>query len=722
MKFYHQVGTILLVLFAATARAEDTDAFLAGQGFPGSAFTLKAEWHEAAGGRLVTGYSLQPANSNVRIDVYRDGDRLLTDAERAALGIQPKDWASTTASTMAEHPAAKNTAKEIQPHPRGLALTTAIETLALPPYSPEKTIQRDATTGPQEKPANQIGDLRPFVEPISVDGKGTSLGQWHDLPGDGKIWRAAVLAPGATGQRLHLAHYALPADAQLTVYDPASPAEAFALSGSGDDHWLPTIFNEEVVVEIVVPIDADRAAVAISIDQTAHIYAPLSTFQKAAGACNLDVSCYPDWADTALGVCGIGTVTSTGALFCTATLVTDTDNCSTTPYILTAHHCVGGPGGTRGADNLECYWFFQTPSCAGTPPSLALVPRTTGGGDYLAGAGGTGSTGGGNDFTLIRLHNNPPNGVTYVGWSAVDPPLATETTDIHHPQGTYKRISFGTLTDTANPFSDDYHEVTWHNGTTEPGSSGSPLFRTDTQQIIGQLWGGGASCVNLLEPDYFGRFSLTYPVVQAYLDPGPNECGFSAAVLATSESLPQAEITVSLSRAAGPSGLTIDYDASPGTALAGSDFTPVSGTLSFATGESTASFSIPLFQDFHADDGVTILLSLSNPSCGMVSASVGTATLAILDDDPDTDGDGLSDYDEINGVFGPATNPNRADSDGDGLSDYEEILDPYGYDTDPNNPDTDDDGIPDFFEILIGNDPTVFDAVGLSSLSLPWFR
>ncbi len=65
----------------------------------------------------------------------------------------------------------------------------------------------------------------------------------------------------------------------------------------------------------------------------------------------------------------------------------------------------------------------------------------------------------------------------------------------------------------------------------------------------------------------------------------------------------------------------------------------------------------------------------------------------------DTDGDGLSDYDEVH-VYG--TNPVLADSDGDGLSDGDEVL---IHGTDPLNPDTDGDGMGDGFEIDHGFDP-----------------
>ena len=105
---------------------------------------------------------------------------------------------------------------------------------------------------------------------------------------------------------------------------------------------------------------------------------------------------------------------------------------------------------------------------------------------------------------------------------------------------------------------------------------------------------------------------------------------------------------------------------------------------------------------------------------------VSTQALAV-----DTDGDGLTDDEEIN-TYG--TNPNLADTDGDGLLDGEEValaldypgLDPLLPDSDrdgvndddeinihgtnPISIDTDGDGLSDFSEIAgNGGDPTAYD-------------
>ncbi len=65
----------------------------------------------------------------------------------------------------------------------------------------------------------------------------------------------------------------------------------------------------------------------------------------------------------------------------------------------------------------------------------------------------------------------------------------------------------------------------------------------------------------------------------------------------------------------------------------------------------------------------------------------------------DSDGDGLSDYDEIY-LWG--TDPFNVDTDNDGLSDYDEVM---IWGTDPLNPDTDGDGYLDGEEVEHGYNP-----------------
>lgn len=64
-----------------------------------------------------------------------------------------------------------------------------------------------------------------------------------------------------------------------------------------------------------------------------------------------------------------------------------------------------------------------------------------------------------------------------------------------------------------------------------------------------------------------------------------------------------------------------------------------------------------------------------------------------MDPAKDSDGDGLTDIEEIN-VY--KTNPNNRDTDGDGLSDFDEVK---THKTDPNKADTDGDGLNDGSEV-----------------------
>jgi len=66
---------------------------------------------------------------------------------------------------------------------------------------------------------------------------------------------------------------------------------------------------------------------------------------------------------------------------------------------------------------------------------------------------------------------------------------------------------------------------------------------------------------------------------------------------------------------------------------------------------------------------------------------------------PDSDSDGLTDGDEVKNR---GTDPMNPDTDGDGLSDGEEII---RWNTDPRNPDTDSDGLSDGAEVQLTSDP-----------------
>ena len=82
-----------------------------------------------------------------------------------------------------------------------------------------------------------------------------------------------------------------------------------------------------------------------------------------------------------------------------------------------------------------------------------------------------------------------------------------------------------------------------------------------------------------------------------------------------------------------------------------------------------------------------------------MSASLIATTPCLGDPDTDTDGDGLSDGDEIN-IHG--TSPYDTDTDGDGLTDGDEVN---VHGTNPSLRDTDGDGAEDPLEMYVATDP-----------------
>lgn len=96
---------------------------------------------------------------------------------------------------------------------------------------------------------------------------------------------------------------------------------------------------------------------------------------------------------------------------------------------------------------------------------------------------------------------------------------------------------------------------------------------------------------------------------------------------------------VSVLRTGGSDGpVSVHYAAAGGSATAGTDFTAVSGRLSFAAGESLKMIQIPLREDSEVEGRETILLTLANPSGGAALETPASATLIVRDNDADPHG------------------------------------------------------------------------------------
>ena len=90
-------------------------------------------------------------------------------------------------------------------------------------------------------------------------------------------------------------------------------------------------------------------------------------------------------------------------------------------------------------------------------------------------------------------------------------------------------------------------------------------------------------------------------------------------------------VTVAISRTT-DTPVTVDYATADGTALAGSDYTAASATLTVAANAGFATVSVPILDDADGEADETFMVTLANASTGVVIARAA-ASVTITDDD-----------------------------------------------------------------------------------------
>ena len=108
---------------------------------------------------------------------------------------------------------------------------------------------------------------------------------------------------------------------------------------------------------------------------------------------------------------------------------------------------------------------------------------------------------------------------------------------------------------------------------------------------------------------------------------------FSAATYTVSENAGPAVITISRTGASAGTA-TVQIATSNGTATAGSDYTAVTQTVTFNSGETSKTVNIPITDDLLNEPDETVNLTLSNVGGSGALGTPLTAVLTIANDDP----------------------------------------------------------------------------------------
>jgi subtilisin-like proprotein convertase family protein len=383
-----------------------------------------------------------------------------------------------------------------------------------------------------------------FAEHLEVNISPATNGTWETAFNGNEVWRMRIHSAGAKSLNLGFTKYYMPPGGTLILYTPKRSEVLGPFTPSDNEEheqlWTPVVPGDELIIEVQVPA-SEKENLQLELTSVNHDYVGFAEMSLLSGSCNLDVICseVDGWAivDGYRDIIrSVAVISQGGGTFCTGFLVNNANN-DCTPFFMTANHC--GINSAGDAASLVAYWNFESPVCR-QPNSPASGGNGNGQlNDFNTGAIHRASYAP-SDFSLVEFDDpvSETANAFFAGWSTEYVMPQDTVICIHHPSTDEKRISFefqptqpgnglnGNVTTIDN--ADHVIIPDWDIGTTEGGSSGSPLFNNQ-KQVVGQLHGGAALCGNDAY-DSFGWFHTSWTgggtpntALRFWLD--PNETG-----------------------------------------------------------------------------------------------------------------------------------------------------------------------------------------------------
>jgi hypothetical protein len=400
-----------------------------------------------------------------------------------------------------------------------------IEVIEAPTFDVAEQLEIDAiNTATAKHLGNRFGYEHEMDLGINSDGS------WFTTPKGDHVWRLGLSATGAYSINLIFDKFYLPEGSKLHFYaaDKSQLIGAYTADNNNAQNMLGTelVNSDKAVLELFVP-KGKKADAKLHIQTLVHGYKQLRPFALAlekalnsSGDCNVDVDCIAGDGTAQENQRNCVAMIVSGGGICTGSLVNNTAN-DGTPYFITANHC--GPN-SAGSWVYRFRWESPNPSCATTTNS-------TNGPENMNINGGTLRASNSNaDFGLIELNSapNPAWNIYYNGWDMSDLESNVQNQfGIHHPSGDIKKICIDnqaslhhSMNFNGNANTQMWRILDWDQGVTEPGSSGSPLFRQDGK-TIGVLSGGYAACSGTNDngtEDWYGRFGVAWDALPGSSD------------------------------------------------------------------------------------------------------------------------------------------------------------------------------------------------------------